>query len=413
MKLYSHQQKIIDDDPKKCGLFLGTGSGKTLTALSLAQGNTLVITTKTVRDDKTWERNLEKLGKKLHYLEVISKEDLRRDWDKLPLFNTVIFDEIHVCCGISPAFRWKNKKPIPKTSQVFDACLDYLTKKPPARLYLLTATPVRNPLAVFALLVLLGKKTMNDFESFRRTFYILINMNHKEIYMAKKDEASQDKLGKLVQSCGYTGRLSDFADVPEQTHRVVNVPLSKEQVDKLKELPVDFPDPLVLTGKKHQVEQGVLKGNEFEDSQTFPTGKLEAIEDLYEEFGKVLVFCKYTEQIEQIKYHFRDYPVFSITGKTEDRGLIITMAERSPKCILIVQSSISAGWEFPSCRCTIYASMSYSYVDLNQSQGRTLRINNLQKNLYVYLLSGEIDKAVYKALENKGDFQEATYAKVT
>ena len=56
--------------------------------------------------------------------------------------------------------------------------------------------------------------------------------------------------------------------------------------------------------------------------------------------------------------------------------------------------------------------MSYSYVDYAQALGRTLRINNLQKNLYVYLLAGEIDKAVYKAIENKGDFNEAIYAKI-
>lgn len=414
MKLFAHQQKIIDEDPKKCGLFLGTGSGKTMTALSLAKGYTLVITPKTTRDDKTWERNLEKLRKDIE-LTVISKEDLRSNLNEYDdcHWDTIIIDEVHTCCGISPVFRWVNKQPVPKTSQIFDACLELINCVNPERLYLLTATPVRNPLAVFALMVLLGKTTLEKFESFRRTFYVPINMNHREIYMAKKDEVSQDKLGKLVQSMGYTGRLSDFADVPEQTHRVINVPLTKEQTNKLKELPIDFPDPLVLVGKKHQVEQGVLKGNEFEESQTFPTSKLEIIEDLYEEFGKVLVFAKYTEQIEQIAEYFRGRcEVLTLTGQTKDRGHVITIAEKANNSIVIAQASVSAGYELPSFRCIIYASMSYSYVDYAQSLGRTLRINNLQKNLYVYLLSGEIDKAVYKAIENKGDFNEAIYAKV-
>jgi len=428
MKLYAHQQKIVDENPKKCGLFLGTGSGKTRTALALAKGKTLVITPKTTRDDKTWERNQQGLmlderivdGKKYIYTEetdvmltVISKEDLRRDWDKLSRYNTVIIDEAHTVCGISPVFKWVKKQPVPKTSQLFDACYQFIQQTNPERLYLLTATPVRNPLAVFALLVLLGKSTMDKFESFRRTFYIPVNMNHREIYMAKKDDESQQRLGKLVQSMGYTGRLSDFADVPEQTHRVVNVPLTSMQVQKLKELPTEFPDPLVLVGKKHQVEQGVLKGNEYERSWFTISNKLEVITDLYHEFGKVLVFAKYTEQVQTVAANMSGLcPVFVLDGSTKDRGEVIALAEKVPNCVVIAQASVSAGYELPSFRCTIYASQSYSYVDYAQSLGRTLRINNLQKNLYVYLLSGDVDRAVYKALENKGDFQEATYAKV-
>jgi len=407
MKLYFHQQKIINEDPKKCGLFLGTGSGKSLTALHLAKGKTLVICPKTTAEDGTWTKNF------FGNIAVVSKETFRRDWQDYPRYDTVIIDEAHTVCGISPVFKWVNKKPVPKTSQLFDACYQFIQKTNPERLYLLTATPVRNPLAVFALGCLLGKWGLAQFDNFRRNFYVPVNMNHREVYIAKKDEESQQKLGRLVQSIGYTGRLSDFAYVPEQTHRVVNVPLTKEQQAKLKELPLEFPDPLVLVGKKHQVEQGVLKGNEFEASITLPTGKMDVIQDLLEEFGKILIFAKYIEQIHIIAANFNGVvPVFIIDGNTKDRGEVIKQAEASPRCIVIAQASVSAGYELPSFRCTIYASQSYSYVDYAQSLGRTLRINNLQKNLYVYLLSGEIDKAVYKALENKGDFQEATYAKI-
>lgn len=405
MKLFKHQQDIIDADPKKCGLFLGTGSGKSLTALHLAKGKTLVICPKTTAEDGTWTKN------GIGNVTVISKETFRRDWESLPYFDTVVGDEIHTMCGISPVFKWVNKKPVPKTSQLFDALHGYINKHNPERLYLLTATPVRNPLAVFALMCLLGKKTLDSFESFRRAFYIPVKMNHREIYMTKKDEDSQDKLGKLVQSIGYTGRLSDFADVPEQTHRVVNVPLSKEQVYRLSGIGMEYPDPLVLVGKRHQIEQGVLKGDEYNLSEKFPTGKIDVIEDLYHEFGKVLVFAKYTEQIEQIAEHFEAIcPVYTLTGSTKDRGVVIEAAECSSKCIVIAQASVSAGYELPSFRCTIFASMDFSVVSYIQALGRTLRINNLQKNLYIYLLSGDIDKRVYKSVvENKMDFQEAIY----
>lgn len=403
MKLYKHQQDIVDADPLKCGLFLGTGSGKSLTALTLAQGKILVICPKTTSEDETWRKGKE--------VTIISKETFRRDWETLPPFDTVIIDEAHTVCGVSPAIVYRKKEPHPKTSQLFDACRNYLKKYPPERLYLLTATPVRNPMAVYALGLLLGRQW--DFYKFRDTYYAPVRMNFREIWMQKKCKIFQDRLGDTVKNLGYTGRLSDYVDVPEQTHRVVNVPLTKEQLTKIKELPIEYPDPLVLVGKKHQVEQGVLKGNEYEDSMCYQNGKLDVIEDLHEEFGKVLVFAKYTEQIELIKQHFeKTCPVYTLTGATKDRGSVIEKAESAPRCVVIAQASVSAGYELPSFRCTIYASQSYSYVDYAQSLGRTLRINNLQKNLYVYLLSGDIDRAVYKALENKGDFQEATYVKI-
>lgn len=402
-QLFAHQQKIIDDDPKKCGLFLGTGGGKTLTALSLAKGKTLVICPKTTSLDSTWTKD----G---HDVTVISKEKFRSDHEWLLRYDTVIIDEAHTVSGVQPTIVHKNKQPRPKTSQLFDACVSYIKENKPDRLYLLTATPVRNPMAVYALATLLGKDW--NFHQFRDTFYIPVRMGFKEIWMPKKDTATQERLGKAVQKLGYTGKLDDWVDLPEQTHKIINIPLSKEQTSKLRELPLDFPDPLVLVMKKHQVEQGVLKGDEYNKSETFPTGKLEAIEDLYEEFGKILVFAKYTEQIDQIKDHFKGEEVYTLDGRTKDRGKVIDSANSATRCIVVAQSGVSAGYELPSFRCTIFASMDYSYVNLNQAWGRTLRINNLQKNLYVYLLSGEIDKAVYKSVAiNKEDFQIAIYEK--
>lgn len=414
MNLYKHQQDILNDDPKKCGLFLGTGSGKSLVALSLAQGRTLVICPKTLRDDKTWERNLEKLGNhKITSLVVLSKEDFKSHMTHVPYamtrFDTVIIDEAHTVTGVSPAIVWRNKKPYPKSSQLYTELVKYLTDCPPTRLYLLTATPIRNPMAVYALGTLLGRDW--DFYQFRQTYYVPVRMSNREIWMPKKDSETQERLGKCVRGLGYVGRLDQFMDVPEQTHITKHIPLSSMQVEKLKELPIDFPDPLVLVGKKHQVEQGVLKGNEFEDSVMFQTGKLEAILDLAEEFGKVLVFCKYTEQIQMIAGFFGAH-VFILDGQTKDRGAVIKAAEKAEKAIVIAQSSVSAGYELPSFRCTVFASESYSYVDHAQAIGRTLRINNLQKNLYVYLVSGEIDKAVRKAIDLKGDFNEAIYSKI-
>lgn len=116
MHLYAHQQRIIDADLAYAGLFLGTGSGKTRIALALARKRTLVICPKTQKEDGNWEREFMAMCSSgpigITELVTISKETFRRDWEKLPYFNTVIVDEGHTCLGVTPNTRYRKKKEI-------------------------------------------------------------------------------------------------------------------------------------------------------------------------------------------------------------------------------------------------------------------------------------------------------------
>lgn len=406
--LFEHQKKIIQDDPKKVGLWLGTGSSKTRIALELAQGKVLVVAPKTQIEDGNWERENKKWSINKD-ITTISKETFRRDHATLPVFDTVIIDESHTVCGLTPNFRQRKRVRIPLASQLFEAVQTYLVRTTPERLYLCTATPTRNPMAVLAAGWLLGKEW--DFEKWRDAFYVRLNMPGKDVYQPKKDSKTKDRLGALVRELGYTGRLSDWVDVPEQTHITKHIPLTTEQQVAIRKLPYDFPEPIVLLGKTHQVEQGILSGDEFNAAQYFSSGKLDAILDLLEQYPKVLIFAKYTAQIELLATGISKelIPVFKLTGATKDRGQLMKDAEAAERCVVIAQAQISAGYELPSFRCTIFASESWSVVDHLQAIGRTLRMNRLEKNLYVYLVSGEIDTAVRDAIENKRDFSERIY----
>lgn len=413
-KLYKHQQEVIDKDPKVTGIWFGTGTGKTALSLSLAKGNTLVVCPKTVRDARTWENQLQKIGiHNIPFLKVISKEEFKRDNESLPKFDTLIIDESHTICGLTANIRYKNRQAIPKSSQLFEAFQNYISRTKPERLYLCTATPVKNPMAVLAAAWLLGK-TWN-FYNWRETFMFKLPMpGRMEVWSAKKDNETKDRLAKAVKSLGFTGRISDFTDVPEQTHIVKHIPLTKQQEIALRELPMTYPDPITLCGKKHQVEQGVLSGNEFEDSKTFETGKIEAILDICDQYEKVLIFSRYTAQIGLIEKALKKEGIdtYILTGKTKDRGTLIKDAEENNRCAVIIQSQISAGYELPSFRCTIFASQDYSFVNHEQSIGRNLRMNAIAPNLYVYLISGDIDKGIRNALLDKKDFSERVFCKI-
>lgn len=412
MKLYDHQQKIINDNSDKMGLFMGTGSGKTRVALMLACGRTLVIAPKTQIEDMNWDRELRDIGWQTDITNIIaiSKETFRRDHAMLPRFDTVIVDEAHTCLGVTPNVRWVNKKPIPKASQLFEALQAFLDRTKPERFYPVTATIIKSPMTIWAAGHLLGKGW--DWYKFRDRFYFRLPMPGREVFTPKNDDESKGKLAELVKKIGYTGQLSDYFDVPAQSYVVKYIELTKKQKERIKALPIEYPDPLVLLGKTHQVENGILSGDEFNQTEYFENGKVDKILDLATEFPKMIIFAKYRAQIHQIQKELisEGYKTFTLTGDTENRGGIIKEANDSDKYIFIAQAQISAGWELPDCPVMIFASMSYSVVDRIQAEGRILRANALKKNLYIDLIVKRgIDEAVYKSINNKKDFNERLY----
>ena len=419
--LYDHQKKIIAEDKKKFGLFLGTGGGKTRTALELAEGKILVICPKQQFLDKTWEKNAEKFGIK-KTIKVISKEWLKNHKEEWQYYDTIIIDECHKNLGVSHQTRQRNKVQIPKTSDIFEATLELITMYPPKRLYLCSATPVTKPMQMWAIGILFGEKW--SFFQFREKYYFPVKMGFRQEWLPRKDEGTQQRLALLVQRYGYTGSLNDFADVPEQTHlmppEIEYIDLTDEQKHALKELSNEEADPLVRRARQRTIENGVLYGKKVEqisdredrlvkDTKIFPSGKIDYIVEKAAEFPKLLIFANYTAQIEEIAKALRaeGYKVSTLTGATKDRKTVIEDAENDSAHIVVAQSSISSGYELPSFPCVIYASKSWQYVDYEQSLGRVLRINKLKKNLYIHLVvKGGPDEGCHDAIMLGTDFQE-------
>ena len=413
---YEHQKRIIAEDKKKCGLFLGTGASKTRIALEMAEGKTLVICPKQQRDDEMWLRENKKWETNKD-LTVISKEDLRKGWTSLPAYDTVIIDECHNNLGVMPAYVQRKGVQRPKASQIFEATQKFLKKYPPKRLYLLSATPVPKPLSCWAIGTLLGQEW--DFNQFREIYYTEIRMGLRRIWIPKKGDAIKQRLASLVQRLGYTGGLNDFFDVPEQSHKVVEIELTGEQNRAIKELMYAEADPLVRRARLRTIENGVLYGkkivsiNEKIDTMSantilYPSKKIDYILERAMEFPKLLIFANYTAQIMEIEKALRaeGYNVSTLTGATKDRTFIKKVNDSPEPHIIIAQSSISSGYELPSFPCVIYASKSWRFVDFEQSLGRVLRANHLKKNLYIHLVVAGCDKDCHDTIMSGQDFQE-------
>ena len=415
-KLYDHQEKIIKENKLKCGLFLGTGASKTRTALELAEGKTLVICPKQQREDETWERENKKWGTKVD-LKVVSKEDIKKMWDDLPRFETVIIDECHNNLGVQPAYVQRKRVKIPKTSQIFEATKNYIEKHNPKRLYLLSATPVPKPMSMWAIGILFGQKW--DFEKFRDVYYIEIRMGVRRIWMPKKTEEIRQRLANVIQRFGYTGGLNDFFDVPTQTHIVKEIPLSNDQKKAVSTMTIEEADPLVRRARLRTIENGILYATEIEELEgkidqmtkttiIYKSLKIDYIKERALEFPKMLIFANYTAQIEEIASGLRKegHRVSVLNGATKDRSFIRTVNESPEPHIIVAQSSISSGYELPTFPCVIYASKSWRYVDYEQSLGRVLRSNHLKKNLYIHLVVEGCDKDCHDTIMSGQDFQE-------
>jgi superfamily II DNA or RNA helicase len=411
------QKRIIEDNRLWTGIFLGTGVGKTLPTLVLAEGGTLVVCPKQQMLDRTWERNAEKFGLRRD-LTVINYDMFWRKWEEYGAYDTVILDEGHRALGVTPDTRQRNKVLIPKASNTFEAVYAYLQRHRPRRFYVCTATPGSKPMKVWALAKLFGRNW--DFFKFRETFCFPITKGRRQIWMARTDAASQQRLALAVQKLGYTGSLQDFVDVPEQTHVTVEVALTDDQKREARALAQEEADPMVARALLRAVENGVRYSREVVAAEgktatlarvarTFESGKIERILEYAEEFGKLVVFAAYTAQVESIAAALREagHEVRTVTGATKDRGTVFQELEAAPAGVAVVASQICEGYRVPSAPCVVFASKSNQFLHFEQGKGRILDSQHLKKNLYVHLVvPGGADESCHDAIMSGVDFQE-------
>lgn len=417
IKFLDIQKKIIADNKLKTGIFLGTGVGKTLAALVLAEGSILVIAPKQQMLDQTWQKNAKKFDLDKN-LTVINYDMFWRKPEQWKLYDTVILDEGHRALGVLPETRQRKKVSIPKASKTFEAILEFLHAYPPKRFYVCTATPMGKPMNVWALAKLFGKDW--DFFKYRQTFYFPTMMGRRQVWLPRKDEATRDRLALNVQKLGYTGSLSDFMDVPEQTHLDVSIPLSDEQKHAIKELYETEADPLVQRSRLRTIENGVLYGKKIEelseredvmiaDTKHFKNGKIDYIIERAEEFKKLFVFAAYTAQVNDIAEALRaeGHIVRTVTGQTKDRATVFDEMEAMSTGIVVVAAQICEGYRVPSAPCMIFASKSNRFVFYDQGKGRILDSQHLKKNLYIHLVVPDgADADCHTSIMSGVDFME-------
>ena len=389
--LYKHQKEFLNHAPDKIALVWSCGTGKTLTALEWANGHgpTLIVVPKSLKTN--WEREVKKYPNQC--IDVMTKEEFRRDVKELGDYHSLIVDEIH------------NGFLTPHFKSLMSKALGYFIKKNTVkRIILLSATVyTSSPWNIFQLATLLGCRW--DWQKFKYTFFNDVRMGMRVIPVAKK--GIEPKLAELTKKIASVVDIYDCIDVPLQQHcEPEYFSLTKQQEKAIKD---NYdPVPIVRYTMQHEIENGILLANEFREAQTYENNKIERIKAICEENKKVAIICRYNSQIDSLRSYLsgsKKIP-FIIRGDVKDRDSITRQAEEAEEAIVLIQADCAEGYELPSFPLCVFASMSYSYVKWEQICGRFLRMNKPSRTTFMYLLTegDSVDQAVYDAIKRKEDF---------
>lgn len=366
VQLMPHQRRIIKLNPSKAILNHEMRTGKSLigaTWVDLPEqaGNTYIICKKSNKKD--W---LE-MGTKAT---VLTKEEFKKVSSAIVNPTAIVVDEAHHFC--SALF-------VKPRSDLAVSLYTLLQKYPDCHVLALTGTPVRNsPWSFHSLLCYTGNYI--PWKQWREEFFELQHLPFMK-YPGWIPRTNWRELMDLY--------VKEYTDIVSLKDVVDDLPPATSRVITVKQKPYKKPNDKVVTwADEHRYEQ---------------TGKhLEILELGYR---KLILVCKYTEQINELAKKLKDYkPVFILDGRTKDQAQVIADAQKSDECYLIVQSALCEGWDGYMFSAMVFVSMDWSYVNNVQMHGRQRHPKFLRDIEILYLIGGRWDKKILEAYQQSENF---------
>ena len=400
MELKPHQLKVVKEAANKWGLWFRMRVGKTPTSIRLATSrveSALVVCPKSLTEQ--WKREIElwRDDSPCHF-EVISRETFRRDWNKLPKRQAIIFDEVHRAFG--------NYK-----TQAFKAADAYIKAHNIEYVWLLTGTPfTASSWSVYSYGKLLCKKW--DWYKWSQTFFYTVKMGNRRIPMPKK--GMDGKLQETLRSIGTVIDLKDVAEVADDEDIFEYFDLNKTQKDTINNLNDVVPISRYI--HEHEIESGVLKGDDYTEGLFFECDKDKRLIEIIEENKKIIIVAKYLQQIEKYeqlaqKANRRFYTIRG--GQKRTASEIADSADDDENCIVFIQGDTCDGYDLKSFDIMVFTSMSYSFVNYDQIKSRMKSMEKKTPNTYIHFITrgDSMDKAVLDSVSHKQTFSFELYAK--
>jgi len=374
-----HQKKAVeqlDNGKILCG---GVGSGKSLTAAAYyvakeAPRPVYVITTAKKRDTLDWDGEFVKYGVGR---EVSLHGKLTVDsWNNIGKYEDVenaffIFDEQRVV-----------------GSGAWVAKFYKIAKK--NRWILLSATPGDTWLDYIPVFVANG-------------FY----RNRTEFKREHVIYTTYTKFPKVERFVG-VNRLVKY-----RNQLLVEMPYARHTTRHLKDVDVDYDKDLmdlVVKRRWHVYEERPLRDMAemflvMRKVVNSDPSRLGEVMRIYEKHKRVIVFYNFNYELEALRSTLN---VMNVTY-AEWNGHKHEEVPSGDAWVYLVQIVAgSEGWNCVTCDTIVLYSLTYSYKNFEQLQGRIDRLNQPKNDLWYYILVSQsrIDKAIRRALLHKQNFNE-------
>ena len=389
MDLMDHQKDVLKHLSNGKILWGGVGSGKSIVALAyymeneVGLENVYVITTAKKRDSLEWQRDAAKFGIGMDKDSTVAGVLHIDSWNNIGKYVDVknaffIFDEQRLVGGGA----WV--KAFYKIIKNNNAWL------------LLTATPGDTWMDFIPVFVANG-------------FY----KNKTEFVRRHVRYAPFSRFPKII---GYFD-----VDVLEQYKRevLVAMPYESHTIRKHEDVLVPYDIDLFKTASEKRwnvfedkpIENvaelfAVLRRIVYSDPR-----RLDALRGLMEKHPRLIVFYTYNYELDRLRELYDSFS--DLYEVAEWNGHVKNAIPTGENWVYIVQYTSGAeGWNCTSTDAMVFYSMTYSYKQFEQAQGRIDRLNTAYEHLYYYTLTSNsiVDRAVKKSILAKKDFNERAWA---
>jgi superfamily II DNA or RNA helicase len=388
MKLHKYQERIVEEliFYKRWGLFADVGTGKTAMVISSSDKldlPTLVITNKSLKTN--WWREIGMWSSKKELFTVIHKEEFKRDYQTLPYYPVIAWDEAH-----STFY----------TTNGFHKALDkYIAHHNPPYVWLATATPILSDVfSVWGASKLLRRLVMS-YGAFSAKFFSQVRMGMRVIPVQKKN--IEGEMTKLLRSFGSVVS-NEENNLPDKIHEYEHFDLTKEQIKAIRLLDEDptTVTPIVYHTKCLQIANGTLKVSDTEYKE-IPSDKLARTLELVEQYPNCVIACRQKAELKMLHSKIKDSYIYDGDTPMDKRDEYIQIVN-SGKGVLLLQADSGIGFNLQGVNLMIIYSHTWDFVKYAQLLGRIHRQGQTRKCTYIHLVTrGTIDENVVQCLERK------------
>jgi len=382
MELMPHQKKAVDQLSNGKILYGGVGTGKSLTALAYylkaeSPKDIYIITTAKKRDSLEWERDAAKLGIGPRVGATVAGRLIIDSWNNIGKY-----------IGIEDAFFIFDEQRLVGSGAWVKSFLKIAKSN---AWILLTATPGDTWLDYIPVFIANG--LYKNATQFKREHVIYAHYVSFPKVLRYIGEGTLEKYRNML--------LVEMPYIKHTTRNIQNV-LVNYDIDKYNKIVKD---------RWNIYEERPIK----DVSELFRTmrklvnsdqSRVDALTDLLKKHPKIIVFYNFDYELEILRtFHW-------VTKVAEWNGHKKEPIPENDSWIYLVQYIAGAeGWNCIETDCMVFWSLSYSWKNFEQAQGRIDRLNSPFTELYYYTFTSnsQIDKAVKKALGDKKIFNEGQF----